>query len=92
MAYEIQLGDLVRDPITGVQGVAVCRAQWLYGCLRITVQPEGFKDGKAPDTIGFEEPQLEVIERGKHAPKQREASAPTGGPRPEPMRQSDVSR
>ena len=32
----IELGQKVRDRITGCTGVVVCRSEWLHGCVRIT--------------------------------------------------------
>lgn len=86
----VQLGDLVKDTVTGFTGVAVAHTQWLHGCLRITVQPTGTnKEGKTFESQSFDEPQLRVLRRGValgtpplHAVPLRE----TGGPRPEPTR------
>ncbi len=33
----IELGDKVRDTVTGFTGIAIGRAKWLYGCDRIVV-------------------------------------------------------
>ena len=42
-----QLGDLVKDKVTGFTGIVICRAVWLNGCARLTVQPQKVgKDGK----------------------------------------------
>lgn len=77
----IQLGQKVRDSITGLEGIVVCRAEWLYGCVRITVQPQEVKDGKPVDMYTFDEPQAVVLE----ASGQGEVE-PNHGPRPEPVR------
>lgn len=58
----VVLGDRVKDKVTGLSGIAVARTEWLYGCIRITVQPEKLgKDGNVPETSTFDEPQLEVV-------------------------------
>lgn len=36
MNTTIQLGDKVKDTITGFTGVAVCISKWLNGCVRWT--------------------------------------------------------
>lgn len=36
----MQLGDRVRDSISRLSGVVIGRTEWLYGCVRLTVQPE----------------------------------------------------
>jgi len=97
----VQLGDLVEDIVTGFQGVAVARTQWLHGCLRYTVQPQGVtKDGKIRETQTFDEPQLKILRRAiapaTPAPYTRfidtrltpltQQERKTGGPRPEPTR------
>ena len=41
----IKLGQKVRDTITGNEGTVVARTEWLHGCVRVTVQHEGGKDG-----------------------------------------------
>ena len=85
---EIQLGDHVKDTVTGLKGVAVGRSEWLYGCRRITVQPKVDTDGKVPDSVTFDEPQLVLVRRAKTPAKKRT----TGGPGPEPTRQITPKR
>lgn len=38
MAHKI-MGKLVRDKISGLEGIVVARTEWLYGCIRLNVQP-----------------------------------------------------
>lgn len=58
----IQLGQTVRDTISGFQGKAVSRTEYLYGCVRFGVQPMELRDGKRIDLDFFDEPQLEIID------------------------------
>lgn len=59
---KIVLGTLVRDKITGLEGIADNRATFLYGCDRICVQPNKVnEDGTIPDNHMFDEFQLEVL-------------------------------
>jgi hypothetical protein len=74
----VNLGDEVRDTVTGFSGIAVSCHTYLQGCNRITVQPPVDKDGKNQDTCSFDEPQLEVITPQKI--KARSGSNLTGGP------------
>jgi hypothetical protein len=60
----IQLGDRVKDKITGLGGIVIGVTDWLYGCRRITVQPEKAKHGKPAETFCVDEPQLVVTKRG----------------------------
>ena len=83
-----KLGEMYQDIISGFKGVAVARTTWLYGCVRITLQPKKLHDGKPVDNHTFDEDQLvEVTERPVEAPKTSK-----GGPRPEPVRQEDPGR
>ena len=72
----INLGDKVKDSVTGFIGIAVGRTTWLHGCDRITVQPEGLnKEGKLFENQNFDEPQLEVVK----PKKVKEGNHKTGG-------------
>jgi len=77
---EIKLGSKVKDPISGLIGIAVGRTVWLHGCARITVQPVGVdKQMKPYESLSVDEPQLIVI-----TPKKvKEGKHKTGGPRPD---------
>ena len=59
----VDLGDRVKDKISGLKGVVVARCEWLYGCTRLTIQPEDVKNGKPVDTYCLDEPQLEIIKK-----------------------------
>jgi hypothetical protein len=54
----IKLGNTVTDNITGFQGVAVSRTEYLHGCARVAVQPTNLHDGKPVDPQFFDELQL----------------------------------
>lgn len=58
---KVQLGDKVKDKVTGFIGIAIGKTNWLHGCTRVIVQPPMDKDGKIPESMSFDEPQLEVI-------------------------------
>ena len=85
----VKLGEKVRDKITGLEGIATGRHEYLHGCVRISVQPQEVKDGKPAELVFLDEPQLDVI-----AAKSIEPSSTTGpggprhdpGPRPTPSR------
>lgn len=77
---KIQLGDKVKDSVTGFTGIAVGVTNWLHGCSRVIVQPEGVtKEGKTYENQSFDEPQLIII-KAKKVPK---GATNTGGPRQE---------
>jgi hypothetical protein len=58
---KISLGSNVEDPITGFKGVAIARAEYMYGCGKILVQPEGLNEGKIISSEWIDEPRLDVI-------------------------------
>lgn len=78
---KVVLGDIVRDVISNLSGVAIARTEWMNGCSRVTVQPKELKDGLPVESSTFDESDLQIVTRAI-PPKPRE----TGGPRPEPAR------
>jgi hypothetical protein len=92
----ISLGDKVRDVVTGFEGIVIARTDWLNGCVRFVVQPDKIeKNGKQPEGVSIDEQQLEVLEAGKiklRAHLEERAAPKTGGPMPEPRRQSEPGR
>lgn len=79
----ITLGSEVQDRLTGIKGTAIARTTWLNGCVRITIQPKGHKDGKALETHSQDEEDVIVLKEVKVKAK------PSGGPYPSPRRQPD---
>lgn len=65
----IGLGDRVKDAVSGFVGIVTGRYEYLNGCVRIGVSPPADKDGKVPDTMIFDDHQLEVVEVGAVKPK-----------------------
>lgn len=59
---QVNLGDKVKDRITGFEGIAISKTEYLYGCMRVQVQPIKLgKVGEPQDTRVFDEPQLEIL-------------------------------
>ena len=58
----VNVGDEVKDQITGFKGIADSRSEFLYGCVRVNVQPQKLKADKTrEDSVVFDETQLIVI-------------------------------
>lgn len=75
----IQLGNRIRDKVTGVEGIATSRTEFLNGCIRYTLQPKPLKkDGAIPAELWFDEKQLELV--GDGIAKDRLIKSNTGGP------------
>ena len=82
---KIELGDKVRDPISGFEGIAIGRTEWLYGCSRVGVKPmQVNSDGKTVEPEWFDEPQLVLVSAGAHRPAAIAVQASPGGPRRDP--------
>ncbi len=83
----IKLGDKVKDSITGFEGTAVAKCDYLYGCKQFQV--EGVDHDKQPKSWWFDFQRLKkVIEEPK--PKKEEyvssqTSKYVGGPQGNPL-------
>lgn len=65
----VELGDRVKDPVTGYSGIAHAITVWLNGCIRVAVQPEKLdKDGKPKDDRYFDQGALVVLKKAVHSP------------------------
>ena len=96
----INLGDEVKDKISGFMGIAIAVTKWINGCIRVTVSPTDLdKDGKVRENQSFDEETVVVTKAAKvkiiPAPAPQPISVPkakTGGPKPEARRSSDPLR
>ena len=64
----INLGDRVKDPITGFTGIVIVISSFLHGCVRIGVQPETLHEGKPKEEHYFDQSQLVLIDKRVHEP------------------------
>lgn len=55
----VTLGSKVKDNITGFEGIATGRSEYLYGCVRVLVEPQELRDGKPIEAQWFDEQRLE---------------------------------
>jgi len=56
-----ELGSLISDRISGIEGILIARTQWLYGCNRYVMQPSVSTDGKPADTLHLDEGQVRYL-------------------------------
>ena len=84
VSFKFDLGTTVKDTVSGFSGIIVGQHQWLTGCATYSVQPPVDKDGKIPDTVGFDENRLEEV-KAKAAPK---SDRTKGGPHDTPSRRT----
>ena len=59
----VKLGDRVKDIISGFEGIATGRIEYLYGCSQIQIVPETMdKDGKKRDAQWLNEQRVVIVE------------------------------
>lgn len=77
-----QLGDRVKDRISGLQGIVVAVMESLHGCRQVCIRPQEVKDGKPAESSWFDDGQVEVVERGVIKPTHVPSAHTTnpGGP------------
>ena len=54
----VELGIKVKDNVTGFEGMATARTVYLFGCVRVLVEPMQLKDGLPIDAQWFDEQRL----------------------------------
>lgn len=57
----VNVGDRVRDPITGLTGVVTARAIYMWGCVQVLVNPGLVKDGQIIDGTWLDENRVEIV-------------------------------
>jgi hypothetical protein len=79
--FQIQLGDKVKDLVTGYEGIVIARTEYLNGCLRYGIQRTKLtKEGVPGAAEWIDEKQLVVVKaKAVKVEVQR-----TGGPAPTP--------
>lgn len=77
---KFELGEILKDKITGFQGVAMVRAEYWTGCIHYGLSPQALKDGQTIDWEWIDETQLVRIEDAEKV--LRESREPTSGPHP----------
>lgn len=89
----VSVGDKVQDSLTALVGIVTCRSEYLFGCVRVQVQPQALdKDGLPSAVQVFDEAQLTVLEKQKFLPFVPHAGDPPGGPREETRRAPETRR
>jgi len=78
MSVKIELGQEVKDKVTGFSGIATSHIRYLTGCDQIGVTPPT-KDGKCESIEYFDHRRLDVIGDGINAKSVQDETNP-GGP------------
>jgi len=64
-AKVVELGDRVKDQVTGFVGIAMGRSEFINKCERFALQDEKLdKDNKVRDLVWFDVEQLVVVKKG----------------------------
>ena len=61
---EIELGNKVRDKVTGFEGIATAKIEYINGCIQFCVKPKVKEDGKMPDGEYIDVDELEIVDKG----------------------------
>lgn len=75
--FKYNLGDEVKDRITGLKGIIIARTEWFNKCIRYVVQPVKLEDGKRVEEAAFDEDQIVIVTADKVPPPSK---IRTGGP------------
>ena len=70
-----KLGSLLKEKISGMEGIAVSHTTYLNGCVRYGIRSRDTKDGKPSETHFMDVEELELIEEDAITVE----STPTGG-------------
>lgn len=77
----IELGEKVKDIVSGVEGIAVARVEYLNGCIQYCVAPKGGIDALKTDSLYIDEGQLKIIGKGIRVDIAKAAGGPQRTPK-----------
>ena len=72
----IELGDKVRDRVSGLEGIAVTKLEYMNGCIQYSVTAKIKKGETEITTWNIDQEQIEVMSQKKVKVKRK----PSGGP------------
>lgn len=78
--WKFELGDKVKDRVSGFKGIVTSRTEYLNGCQQYGVAPPIDKEGKMLDSYNIDGQQLDLVDAGlnktKPVAKRTTGSAP----------------
>lgn len=74
---KFKLGETLRDNVTGFQGVATGRHEYIDRCIQYSLSPPVDHDGKLPESFSFDEQRLEKVEDSKVPEMETNKGGPT---------------
>jgi len=57
------LGDVLKEKVSGFEGVVMVRAEYSTGCIHYGLQSQKLKDGNPQDWHWFDQSRLELVKR-----------------------------
>ncbi len=64
MKHKFRLGQRLRDTVTGLEGIATARLEYLNGCMQYCISPSVDKDGKRVEGWYVDDQQLICVGDG----------------------------
>jgi len=65
MKFRFELGEVLKDKVTGFSGVVMVRAEYFTGCIHYGLCPQTLKEGKSIDWEWIDESLLVKVEKAK---------------------------
>jgi hypothetical protein len=62
--WKFELGDRVKDRVSGFSGIVISRTEYLNGCQQYGIAPPTDKEGKMMDSYNIDGQQLELVDKG----------------------------
>ena len=62
----VRLGNRAKDSITGFEGIVTARSEYLYGCVRVLIEPRSLTgEGKPIEGAWFDEQRISLESEAK---------------------------
>ena len=83
-----ELGEELKDKITGFRGIAITRVEFLNGCIQYGLKPKcnDKEPNKMPEAVHVDVAQLEYADAKKNKVEITKSTKPTGGDMPDTPR------
>jgi len=62
---KFELGDTLKDVVTGYKGIAMVRAEYFTGCVHYGLCPKNLKDGKIDEWEWIDQTRLVLVKNVK---------------------------
>jgi len=79
MSFKFDLGDEVKDVLTGYKGIVRCRCDYMTGCNRYGIAGKVKKNEMPPDWVHVDETCLVLITSKKVSLPEQKGYVKTGG-------------